>query len=157
MAESAAQETDPLALLKAEAAFDGVPTKAVEKAARAAKKQRGYSDAKRAAWTWELYFAGLKYEIEGRLASARSRYKKILSNRSAPALAERARAAGPRRIAAYRDAQAPEPIACGIVNVTPLLERNSRLRMRRSSFRSFVQSSLGVSDGLSLHFPHPSG
>lgn len=90
-AGAAARETDPLTLLRAEAAFDGVPTKAIKKAVRGAKKQRSYSDAKRAAWHWELYFAGLKFEVEGRLPSARSRYKKILSNRADPALMDRAR------------------------------------------------------------------
>ena len=90
-ANVAAQETDPLALLMAEAAFDGVPAKAIQKAVRGAKKQRSYSDAKRAAWRWELYFTGLKYEVEGRLPQARSRYKRILSNRGDPELADRAR------------------------------------------------------------------
>ena len=90
-ANVAAQETDPRALLRAEAAFDGVPAKAIQKAVRGAKKQRSYSGAKRAAWYWELYFTGLKYEVEGRLSLARSRYKRILSNRADPELADRAR------------------------------------------------------------------
>ncbi|HLF93607.1 MAG TPA: hypothetical protein VJB14_09095, partial [Planctomycetota bacterium] len=61
-------------------------------AIEALKADPAYPDAKSRAFYWELYYKGLKEEIEGRFPAARGRYKTILSNKPGDELRARTEA-----------------------------------------------------------------
>jgi hypothetical protein len=91
-AEEAAQSKDPAELFRARAAFDGAPAAPIAAALEAFKDAPGYAEGKAAFWYWERYYKGLKDEIEGRLPSARTQYRNILSNKPDDALRARTQA-----------------------------------------------------------------
>ena len=91
-AVEAAASKDVAALFRSRAAFEGAPAKPIAEAIEALKADPAYPDAKSRAFYWELYYKGLKEEIEGRFPAARGRYKTILSNKPGDELRARTEA-----------------------------------------------------------------
>lgn len=91
-AEAAAAQKDPALLVRDKLAFESVPGHGIAAALDALKSDPGYAAARAHAWYWELFYRGLKDELEGRLGTARGRYKNILSNKPPADLGPRAEA-----------------------------------------------------------------
>ena len=91
-AEEIAASKDAALLFRARAAFEGAPAKPIVEALEQLKNDPSYNDAKSKAFYWELYYKGLKDELEGHYVNARTRYKNILSNKPDDDLRKRAEA-----------------------------------------------------------------
>ena len=91
-AEEAGKSREPAALLRSKAAFEGVPTKAIEQGVDAVREDPAYAEARARSGAWERTLKGLKDEIEGRLPAARGHYKAVLAMKPDDELRRRAEA-----------------------------------------------------------------
>ena len=90
--DEAATSKDVAELFRARKAFEGAPAKPIAEALDQLKADPAYNDAKSKSFYWEHFYKGLKEEVEGHLAGARTHYKNILSNRPDDELKKRAEA-----------------------------------------------------------------
>lgn len=90
-AVEAARQSDPAVLFRARAAFEGAPDGPIRRAVAAVESDPAGRQARAGARAWEHFYRALRDEVEGKLPSARLRYRRALSEGPDPELAVRAR------------------------------------------------------------------